>query len=417
MATAERKRRKPTAVVPTDSAKQAGLRHVSDDSPGIRRVRAGQGFRYVGTDGNPIGNQDMLARIRSLVIPPAWTDVWICPQENGHLQATGRDARGRKQYRYHPRWRATRDGTKYDRMTAFGKALPVIRAKTEEHLKLPGLPREKVLATVVRLLELTHIRIGNDEYAECNHSYGLTTLRDQHARIDGSTVRFSFRGKSGVRHAVELRDSRLAKIVRGCQELPGQELFQYVGDEGNVRDVGSADVNDYLREIAGEEFTAKDFRTWAGTVLAACELSAREAATSVREAKRNVVAAVREVADRLGNTVAVCRKCYIHPAVLDAYAAGRLSRMRLTVSAEINLTVELRPEETAVLALLQKAPYSYPSRKRQRRLSLFPSLTLPARLSDGARHTSWPPRKPPRPRWRRPPPHSRGTTGAICQTV
>ncbi|HEY1380540.1 MAG TPA: DNA topoisomerase IB [Gemmataceae bacterium] len=348
------RRAPPVAVDPAESAKQAGLRYVSDDSPGIRRVRSGSGFRYVGPDGKPVRDDETLARIRSLAVPPAWTDVWICPKDNGHLQATGRDARGRKQYRYHPRWREVRDGTKYDRMIAFGRALPTIRARTEKHLKLPGLPREKVLAAVVRLLELTHIRIGNDEYAKSNHSYGLTTLRDRHATIDGSTVRFSFRGKSGVRHAVELQDRRLAKIVRGSQELPGQELFQYVGDDGAVHDVGSADVNDYLREITGQEFTAKDFRTWAGTVLAACELSAQEKAASVREAKRNVVAAIRAVADRLGNTVAVCRKCYVHPAVLDGYLAGGLAGLRLTVSAEVNVTVELRPEESAVLAFLQK---------------------------------------------------------------
>jgi DNA topoisomerase-1 len=348
------RRAPPVAVDPAESAKQAGLRYVSDDSPGIRRVRSGSGFRYVGPDGKPVRDDETLARIRSLAVPPAWTDVWICPKDNGHLQATGRDARGRKQYRYHPRWREVRDGTKYDRMIAFGRALPTIRARTEKHLKLPGLPREKVLAAVVRLLELTHIRIGNDEYAKSNHSYGLTTLRDRHATIDGSTVRFSFRGKSGVRHAVELQDRRLAKIVRGSQELPGQELFQYVGDDGAVHDVGSADVNDYLREITGQEFTAKDFRTWAGTVLAACELSAQEKAASVREAKRNVVAAIRAVADRLGNTVAVCRKCYVHPAVLDGYLAGGLAGLRLTVSAEVDVTVELRPEESAVLAFLQK---------------------------------------------------------------
>jgi DNA topoisomerase-1 len=356
-ALARRRSKSPPVVVPpAESAKWAGLRYLNDDKPGIRRVGSGKSFRYVGPDGKPVRNAETLGRIRSLAIPPAWTDVWICPHENGHLQATGRDARGRKQYRYHPRWREVRDGTKYDRMIAFGKALPTIRAATEEHLKLPGLPREKVLATVVRLLEITHIRVGNDEYAKSNHSYGLTTLHDQHAHIDGSTVRFSFRGKSGIRHEVELHDRRLAKIVRGCQDLPGQELFQYVGEDGAVRDVGSADVNDYLREITGQEFTAKDFRTWAGTILAACELSAREVVKSMREAKRNVVAAVREVAEQLGNTVAVCRKCYIHPAVLDGYLGGQLAKMKLTVSAEASVTLELRPEESAVLGFLQKLP-------------------------------------------------------------
>jgi DNA topoisomerase-1 len=355
MATATKARsRKSVTVDPKRSAKSAGLRYVNDAEPGIRRMGAANRFRYVNPKGKPVRDPATLARIRSLVIPPAWTDVWICPHPNGHIQVTARDARGRKQYRYHPRWRAVRDGTKYDRMIAFGKALPAIRAATEKHLKLPGLPREKVLAAVVRLLELTHVRIGNDEYARSNHSYGLTTLHDQHAKISGSTVRFSFCGKSGKRHAVELHDRRLAKIVRGCQELAGQELFQYVGDDGAVHDVGSADVNDYLREISGQEFTAKDFRTWSGTVLAACQLSAQQAAKSLTEAKRNVVAAVREVAEQLGNTVAVCRKCYIHPAVLDGYLAGQLSALRLTVSTEINVTVELRREESSVLAFLQK---------------------------------------------------------------
>src|SRR5947208_15875356 len=261
-----------------EAAREAGLKWVTDTQPGIYRKKKGSGFIYVDAKGKVVRDEDQLYRARSLVIPPAWTDVWNCASEFGHIQATGRDARGRKQYRYHPRWREVRDGTKYDRMIAFGRALPVVRAKTEEHLKRPGLPREKVLAAVVRLLEQTHIRIGNDEYAKSNHSYGLTTLRDRHATINGSTVRLSFRGKSGIRREVELHDRRLARIVRGCQELPGQELFQYVGDDGAVHDVGSADVNDYLREITGQEFTAKDFRTWAGTMLAAHELSAREAA-------------------------------------------------------------------------------------------------------------------------------------------
>jgi DNA topoisomerase-1 len=345
----------PPDTDPVQSAKAAGLRYVSDADPGIRRVRAGRGFRYVDPDGKSVRTKETLARIRSLAIPPAWDDVWICPRDNGHLQATGRDARGRKQYRYHPRWREVRDGTKYDRMAAFGQALPLIRAKTEEHLKLPGLPREKILATVVRLLELTHIRVGNEEYARQNGSYGLTTLRDQHATVNGSTVRFSFRGKSGVRHAVELSDRRLARIVRRSQELPGQELFQYVDDDGQQHAIDSADVNDYLRETTGQDFTAKDFRTWAGTVLAACELAAQAKAGSAREAKRNVVQAVTAVAERLGNTVAVCRKCYIHPAVFDAYLSGRLSGMQLTVTAQIGVTIDLSPEEAAVLTLLDAA--------------------------------------------------------------
>jgi DNA topoisomerase-1 len=261
-------------------------------------------------------------------------------------------------------------------MLAFGRALPVIRRKTERHLRRRRLPRERVLAAVVRLLELTHIRVRNEEYAKSNHSYGLTTLHDQHAKITGSTVRRSFERKSGKRHAVELHERRLAKIVRGCQELPGHELFQYVGDDGEVHDIKSDDVNDYLREITGQDLTAKDFRTWSGTVLAACELSARSAAAKVREAKRNVGEAIRHVAERLGNSVAVCRKCYIHPAVLDTYLAGKLSSLRLTVSTEINVTVEPRREESAILAFLQKQAAQdlpgFPGGKRERRFSLIP---------------------------------------------
>jgi DNA topoisomerase I len=350
------RRRSATAVAldPAQSAKQAGLRYVNDDKPGIRRLRSGRWFRYVGADDKPVHDAETLGRIRSLAIPPAWTDVWICAHENGHVQATGRDARGRKQYRYHPHWREVRDGAKYDRMVAFAETLPTIRAKTERHLKRRGLPRKKVLAAVVRLLELTHIRVGNEEYARSNHSYGLTTFRDQHAKVKGSTVQFSFRGKSGVRHTVELHDRRLARIIRDCQELPGQDLFEYVDRGGVVHNIGSSDVNDYLREITGQDFTAKDFRTWAGTVLAACELSAKSIAATMREARQNVVAAVREVAGRLGNTIAVCRKCYIHPAVLDGYVAGHLAKFQLTVSAEASVTVDLRPEESAVLEYLQK---------------------------------------------------------------
>ncbi|HWQ34679.1 MAG TPA: DNA topoisomerase IB [Blastocatellia bacterium] len=339
-----------------EAARAAGLRYVSDAGPGIRRRRTGKGFSYLGADGKPVRDSETLSRIRSLAIPPAWTQVWICPLTNGHLQATGRDTRGRKQYRYHARWRAVRDETKYDRMIAFGQALPRIRERTERDLALPGLPREKVLAAVVRLLEVTLIRVGNDEYARTNHSFGLTTLRDHHVRISGDRMRFQFRGKSGVRHAIDLNDRRLARIVRRCQELPGQELFQYLDDEGNVQDVGSADVNDYLREITGEDFTARDFRTWAGTVLAAMALQEFRDFDSQAEAKRNIVRAIESVAKRLGNTPAVCRKCYVHPAILDLYSDGAL-----TEALEERVTRELRdqlphlqPEEAAVLALLQQ---------------------------------------------------------------
>ncbi len=340
---------------PIESAREAGLRYVSDDRPGIRRVRRGNGFRYVQPDGQPVRDRDTLRRIRSLAIPPAWTDVWICLLANGHLQATGHDARGRKQYRYHPRWRAVRDETKYDRLIAFGQALPRIRARVEQDLAQPGLPRSKVLATVVRLLETTLIRVGNEEYARTNGSFGLTTLRNRHVSVEGESVRFSFRGKSGIRHTIRVDDRRLARIVQRCQDLPGQELFQYLDDDGTPRDIDSADVNAYLHEIAGQEFTAKDFRTWAGTVLAARALQEFESFDSQTQAKRNIVAAIESVSKRLGNTKAVCRKCYVHPAVLNAYLDGSLlETLRQRVEKEIaGSLAELPPEEAAVLAFLQ----------------------------------------------------------------
>jgi DNA topoisomerase-1 len=341
---------------PVAAARATGLRYVSDATPGIRRVRAGKGFRYVGPDGKALHDADALKRIKSLTIPPAWSDVWICPSAGGHLQATGRDDRGRKQHRYHPRWRAARDATKYHRMIAFARALPRLRRRVAKHLALPGLPREKVLAAIVRLLETTLIRVGNEEYARQNHSFGLTTLQDQHADIAGSHVTFHFNGKSGIEHAIDLRDRRLAHIVQQCQDLPGQELFQWVDEDGQVRDVNSADVNDYLREVAGADFTAKDFRTWAGTVLAARALQEFEAFDSQAQAKRNVVRAIEAVAKRLGNTRAVCRKCYVHPAVIDAYLDGSLLKtLRGRVEAEIRGRLgSLRPEEAAVLAFLQE---------------------------------------------------------------
>lgn len=307
-------------------ARTFGLRYTLDDCPGIRRARAGKGFRYLAADGRPVRDEETLGRIRSLVIPPAWTGVWICPQANGHLQATGLDARGRKQYRYHPRWRTARDETKFHRLVAFGRALPRLRARVEADLSLPGLPRAKVLATVVRLLEMTLIRVGNEEYVRANGSFGLTTLRDRHVEVDGAGVHFAFRGKSGVRHRIDVRDRRLARVVRGCRDLPGQELFQYVAEDGTRHTVNSADVNAYLHEAAGEEFTAKDFRTWAGTMLASRALVELGEFDSQTRAKKNVVAAVEQVAGRLGNTIAVCRKCYIHPAVFEAYLDGSLAR-------------------------------------------------------------------------------------------
>jgi DNA topoisomerase-1 len=341
---------------PPAAARAAGLRYVHDDRPGILREPVKDGFRYLDAKGEPVEDEPTLKRIKSLAIPPAWTDVWICPQANGHLQATGRDARGRKQYRYHPKWREVRDEVKYERMIKFGKALPQIRQEVDRALKLPGLPREKVLATIVYLLEATMMRIGNDEYARENKSYGLTTLRNRHVRIDGSEVEFRFRGKSGVYHDVKVHDRRLARIIQRTRDLPGQDLFQYLDEDGETHTVGSSDVNDYLRTITGEDYTAKDFRTWSGTVLAAMALQEFEAVDSDTQAKKNVVRAIESVAERLGNTPSVCRKCYVHPAVLDAYLDGTMLE-GLRGRAEESLVEDLKdlqPEEAAVLAMLER---------------------------------------------------------------
>jgi DNA topoisomerase-1 len=346
-------------VDPLAAAQVAGLRYVSDESPGIRRKRRGKSMTYVGPDGAAVKDAATLGRIRSLAIPPAWTDVWICPLANGHIQATGRDARGRKQYRYHPRWRQVRDETKYHRMIKFGKILPRVRARLEADLRRPGLPREKVLAAVVRLLETTFIRVGNEEYARQNGSFGLTTLKDHHVQIKGAQIRFRFKGKSRKAHEVELADPRLAKIVKHCRDIPGQDLFQYIDDEGHAQTVGSADVNEYLREISGDDFTAKDFRTWAGTTLAALALAAAEAAPSASKAKKIIAAAVGGVAERLGNTVAVCRKCYVHPAVFDAYIDGSigktLARHASESAAEKAVLKMLEARAVSTAALLKKS--------------------------------------------------------------
>jgi DNA topoisomerase I len=304
-----------------EAAKAAGLRYTTDAMPGIRRAKRGRSFSYVAVDGSPIRDKDELARIRALAIPPAYTDVWISPIRNGHLQATGRDARGRKQYRYHKRWRAVRDETKFDRMIAFAKALPAIRATLARNLALSGLPREKVLATVVSLLEETAIRVGNEEYARDNDSFGLTTLQGKHARILGSTIRFHFRGKSGKVHDVAVHDKRIARIVKASQELPGQHLFEYLDDDEVAHPIHSDDVNAYLREIAGDDFSAKDFRTWEATVSCALELAAVHA-EGKGEAKTAVVEAIKRVADRLGNTPAVCKKSYIHPGIIEEFLAN-----------------------------------------------------------------------------------------------
>jgi DNA topoisomerase-1 len=338
---------------PLESAQAVGLRYVSDAIPGIQRRRAGKGFTYIGPDGKPVRDKATLQRIKSLVIPPAWTDVWICPRADGHLQATGRDAKGRKQHRYHPQYRDVRDKVKYSRMKAFAAALPVIRERVREDLARQGVPREKVLAAVVRLLETTLIRVGNDEYAKQNDSFGLTTMRDEHVDVSGARMRFRFKGKSGKEHQIELSDPRLAKIVKRCQDLPGEELFQYVDEEGAVRDVASEDVNTYLREITGEDFSAKDFRTWNGTVLAAVALGECPACETQAEIKKNVVATIKQVAEKLGNRPATCRKYYVHPAVLDSYTAGELLES-LKPAARMNGADGLTPVERCVAGLLEK---------------------------------------------------------------
>jgi DNA topoisomerase I len=350
-------RRTAPIPAPMDSARSAGLRYVTDERPGIRRELSALGFKYYRADGRLIRRAAELKRIARLAVPPAWKDVWICPDPRGHLQATGRDARGRKQYRYHPEWRHTRDETKYERMPAFAAALPKIRARVAADLARPGLPREKVLAAVVQLLERTLIRVGNDEYARDNNSFGLTTLRDRHVQVRGRVVKFNFRGKSGVRRSITVTDKRLARIVKNCRDLPGQELFQYLDDEGRTCDVGSADVNAYVKEISGQDFTAKDFRTWAGTVLACTAL--REMESSGRRATRNVVKAIDAVAGLLGNTRAVCRKSYVHPAIIDAYVDGTMKQVLADRAGGGRGRGRLSFDESAVLSILralQKQP-------------------------------------------------------------
>ncbi|HKZ08228.1 MAG TPA: DNA topoisomerase IB [Methylomirabilota bacterium] len=334
------------ALDPGEAADAAQLRYVSDARPGVVRVRHGRAFRYVGPTGDTVDDLPTLRRIRSLAIPPAWTDVWICPVAHGHIQAVGRDARGRKQYRYHARWRAVRDEAKFDRVIQFGRALSAIRERVEKDLGRPGLPREKVLASVVRLLETTLIRVGNAEYARDNGSYGLTTLRMRHVTVEGARLRFEFRGKGGKHHTVDVSDRRLAAVVRRCQDLPGHELFQYLDEDGQRQVIGSTDVNAYLREIAGEEFTAKDFRTWGGTVLAALALAEPG---EEGDSRRRLTAVITEVAARLGNTPTICRKCYIHPDVVAAHADGSLAE-----AMGGRPSGELSAEEAAVLRLLER---------------------------------------------------------------
>jgi DNA topoisomerase-1 len=341
------------------AAKEAGLRYVTDEVPGITRQGAGERMSYRGPDGKRIQDPETLGRIKRLAIPPAWTQVWICPKANGHIQATGRDERGRKQYRYHPDWSAVRDGAKFERVIAFGRALPKIRKHVAKDLARRRLGRRKVLAAMVRLLETTLVRIGNEEYAKQNRSFGLSTMRDRHVRIRKGTLRFEFRGKSGKQHEIDLHDLRLAEIVRRTQELPGQDLFQYLDENDEPQKIGSADVNEYLREIAGEEFSAKDFRTWAGTVLAAVALREIERFETKAQAKKNLVQAIEAVAQRLGNTPAVCRKCYIHPVVLESYLDGvtleqAKARAAKTLRAAKSGGAALGEDERAVLAFLER---------------------------------------------------------------
>jgi len=334
------------------AAKEAGLQYVSDERTGYRRRAKGKHFEYFDTEGKPIRDEQRVLRIKRLAIPPAWTDVWICPSPNGHVQATGRDARRRKQYRYHERWREVRDENKFDRLSMFAEALPKIRRRVAQDMKLPGLSRRKVLATIVRLLERTFIRVGNDEYARENKSFGLTTLKNRHVKVRGAKMRFRFRGKSGVQQEVDITDRRVANIIAKCQDLPGQDLFQYLDEDGGIQDITSEDVNEYLGQIAGEDFTAKDFRTWGGTVLAAIALSKQEEFETKKQAKSNIKTAICAVAELLGNTPAVCRKCYVHPVIVEAY----LNRTRiggLNGNTESLEPPSLRAAERAVSKFLR----------------------------------------------------------------
>lgn len=341
---------------PQEAAEEAGLRYVSDSNPGYTRKAKGDDFEFFDTDGKAIRDEQRVLRIKRIGIPPAWTRVWICPSPNGHIQATGLDARKRKQYRYHERWREARDENKYERMALFGAALPKIRKRVEENLKLSGLQRDKVLATIVQLLERTFIRVGNEEYARENKSFGLTTLQDRHVAVKGTKVRFRFRGKSGQTHEIDISDRRIARTILKLQDLRGQDLFQYIDDDGKVQDIKSQDVNAYLREITGDDFTAKDFRTWAGTVLAGIALNAVGAFETKKQAKANVKEAIGAVSKMLGNTPAICRKCYIHPAVLESYLDGKSIEglKKKTAEALESEDVDLRDGEKAILKFLQE---------------------------------------------------------------
>jgi DNA topoisomerase-1 len=344
----------PLSTDPIESAREAGLRYVTDEMPGIKRRRAGKGFVYL-AQGNIVKDEKVLVRIKSLVIPPAWKDVWICPYENGHLQAAGFDERGRKQYRYHAKWRQTRDENKYEKMAAFGQALPKIRRHITKDLKQRGLPKTKVLAAIVQLLEKTRMRVGNEEYTRANHSYGLTTLRNRHAEVHGTHLTFDFKGKSGIKHHVDLCDERLARVVAKLQDLPGQELFQYRDENGEIQSATSSDVNAYLKGITDQDFSAKDFRTWSGTVLATIALQELDPFDSQAQAKRNVVHAIKIVAQQLGNTPTVCRQCYVHPAILESYLDGTMATsLQNAAGGRVKSRRGLQPVEAAVLAFLLK---------------------------------------------------------------
>lgn len=350
------------------AARAARLRYVSDGQPGFTRKRRGRNFAYYDAHGALLKDKEQLKRIQALVIPPAWTQVWISPFANGHIQATGRDARGRKQYRYHARWSALRNETKFERMIPFGEALPRLRSRVEQDLRSPGLSRNKVLATIVRLLETTLIRVGNEEYARTNASFGLTTLRNEHVEVEGSTIHFRFKGKSGIEHSINLRDPRLARIVKACQELPEQDLFEYLDDEQAVHRISSTDVNAYLQELTGEEFTAKSFRTWAGTLCAALALKDLEPPSAAEQRKKSHAQVIKLVSRYLGNTPAVCRKYYVHPAVFDAHATGKLASFfpvsagaapeveaELIVPSAATSSGRLSASEKAVLEFLRAA--------------------------------------------------------------
>jgi DNA topoisomerase-1 len=344
----------PAPSASQEAAEHAGLRYVSDDGPGITRLRRGQRFSYVMPDGQPVRDSKVLERISKLAIPPAYENVWICPRANGHLQASGRDAKGRKQYRYHDQFRAVRDGTKYEHVLVFAKVLPKIRVTVDEHMSLRGLPREKVLATVVHLMETTLIRVGNSQYAQDNKSYGLSTMQTRHVAIEGSELRFSFKGKSGKQWRLSIRDRRVARIVKAAQELPGQHLFQYLDLDGVRHEVTSGDINRYLKEISGAEITSKDFRTWTGTVLAAVALTELGNAETTADANRNIRTTVEAVSSILGNTPAVCRKCYIHPEVIESYLAGALRLRVMAAADDDDAAGRLVPEEQAVLRFLKR---------------------------------------------------------------